>query len=155
MNFETFKNNFLTWTENEIESKKLDGFPICPFARKARLQNKIQFIDARENKPLDYELFDMDTYEIGIAWLGDDADIESVESVLEPLREKHQDLFYFLSTPGSGAFASNFTGCVFIQLKQDILNKRDYLLKTDYYKSWNADYFNEITDLEKSTYYSE
>ena len=36
---------FLEWTENVIEQKKEDGFTICPFAKKARLDNKIQFID--------------------------------------------------------------------------------------------------------------
>lgn len=114
MNFQEFQNKFLEWTENEIEAKKLDGFPVCPFARKARLQNKIQFIDARDNQMDTYELFDRDTYEIGIAWV-DGCDMREVEEMCTALTKKHTDLLYFTSTTSSGHFVKNFTNCVFIQ----------------------------------------
>ena len=49
MNFDTFVSTFLTWTEKEVETKKDDGFPVCPFARRARMMDLIQFIDARSD----------------------------------------------------------------------------------------------------------
>ena len=51
MNFDDFINKFIQWTEDKIEKPRsdLDTQPICPFARKARLQKKIQFIDARDS----------------------------------------------------------------------------------------------------------
>ena len=93
MNFQEFQDKFLEWTENEIEAKKLDGFPICPFARKARLQNKIQFIDARTNTPSTYDTFDKETYEIGIAWV-DGCDMDQVETIIEDQMQKHPDLLF-------------------------------------------------------------
>tara|TARA_R100000027_G_C2251022_1_gene94334 strand:+ start:4128 stop:4568 length:441 start_codon:yes stop_codon:yes gene_type:complete len=146
MNFQEFQNKFLEWTENEIEAKKLDGFPICPFARKARLQNKIQFIDARDNQSDTYETFDKDQYEIGIAWV-DGCDMDQVESVIEQQMQKHNDLLYFTSTTTSGHFAKNFTNCVFIQLRDDLTEKRKYLHTTKYYDSWPLDYYKLITSV--------
>ena len=146
MNFQEFQNKFLEWTENEIEAKKLDGFPICPFARKARLQNKIQFIDARDNQSDTYETFDKGQYEIGIAWV-DGCDMDEVESVIEQQMKKHNDLLYFTSTTTSGHFAKNFTNCVFIQLRDDLTQKRKYLHTTKYYESWPEEYYKLITSV--------
>tara|TARA_B100000900_G_scaffold413936_1_gene439138 strand:- start:2220 stop:2660 length:441 start_codon:yes stop_codon:yes gene_type:complete len=146
MNFQEFQNKFLDWTENEIEAKKLDGFPICPFARKARLQNKIQFIDARDNKESSYETFDKEIYEIGIAWV-DGCDMNQVENTIEQQMQKHNDLLYFTSTTTSGHFAKNFTNCVFIQLRDDLTEKRKYLHTTKYYDSWPIDYYKLITSV--------
>ena len=146
MNFQEFQNKFLEWTETEIEAKKLDGFPICPFARKARLQNKIQFIDARDNQSDTYETFDKDQYEIGIAWV-DGCDMDEVEFVIEQQMQKHEDLLYFTSTTTSGHFAKNFTNCVFIQLRDDLTEKRKYLHTTKYYDSWPVDYYKLITSV--------
>jgi len=146
MNFQEFQNKFLEWTENEIEAKKLDGFPICPFARKARLQNKIQFIDARDNLIQSYETFDKEIYEIGIAWV-DGCNMSEVETIIEQQMQKHNDLLYFTSTTTSGHFAKNFTNCVFIQLRDDLTEKRKYLHTTKYYDSWPIDYYKLITSV--------
>ena len=58
MTFELFQERFLKWTEETIEAKQDNGFPICPFARKARLQNKIQFINALTDVSGSLESFD-------------------------------------------------------------------------------------------------
>ena len=146
MNFQEFQDKFLEWTEEVIEAKKLDGFPICPFARKARLQNKIQFIDARDNQVSSYETFDKEKFEIGIAWVNG-CDISEVEKIIELQMEKHYDLLYFTSTTTSGHFAKNFTDCVFIQLRNDLEEKRKYLHTTRYYESWPLDYYKMITSV--------
>jgi hypothetical protein len=145
MDFEQFTDKFLQWTVEKIEAKKSDGFPVCPYARRARLTNKIQFIDARNNLTNQLEIFDDEKYEIGIGWLGEHVDLTVVQSTLEQLSEKYPDLLYFISTPTSGYFAKNFTNCVFIQLRADILEKRSALHLTTYYNSWPMDYYKDIT----------
>lgn len=147
MTFELFKERFLKWTEDVIEAKKDDGYPICPFAKRARLLDKIQFINALTDVQAQLETFDKEKYEIGIAWLGDHANMESLEFELEPLRKKHPDLLYFISSTDSGYFAKNFTNCIFIQLRSDILEKRGYLHTTNYYDNWPKDYYKSITTL--------
>jgi hypothetical protein len=144
MNFDIFQMKFLEWTENVIEQKKDDGFAICPFAKKARLDNKIQFIDCTIATSELLE-FDKEKYEIGIAWLGDDANMAIIDEVLELYKAENPDLLYFTSTTDSGYFAKNFTNCVFIQLRGDIDNRREQLHKTKYYDSWPEHYYKIIT----------
>lgn len=142
--FSEFTRKFLDWTEHEIEAKKSDGYAICPYARHARLNQKIQFIDGREQLNQALLSFDSDRYEIGIVWVGDQADMSAVEQVLVDIRPDHPALLYFTSTPTSGYFAKNFTNCVFIQLAGDIQEKRSQLHNTRYYDSWPEQYYRLI-----------
>lgn len=149
MNFDDFCAKFLEWTEKEIEAKKLDGFPICPFARKARLQDKIQFLDCTTSVQ-NLRDFDKEKYEIGIAWVDSDDQLVTAQEYAKFLEQMNPDLLYFTSTPHSGEFAKNFTNCIFVQLKQDILDKREYLKTTKYYDSWTPEYFKAITGEDKN-----
>lgn len=141
--FDSFQKEFLDWVEEKIEKVRPDsGFPICPFARRARLDNKIQFIDGRENYQHEIYQFDRRNYDIGIVWLGPDANLLEAEKFVNRL--KGRELLYFLSTPTSGHFAKNPCNCIFIQDKGDIQVKRKYLASTDYYRDWPEQYFFEI-----------
>ncbi len=87
MTFDTFVSTFLMWTEEKIEAKKDDGYPICPFARKARIQDKIQFIDARDFSEYNLSEFNKEKYEIGIAWMGDNVDVQALEDLAKQMEE--------------------------------------------------------------------
>lgn len=145
MTFEDFKKQFMHWSELSVEAKKSDGFPVCPYAKFARLNNKVQFLDARESIDALHD-FDDTSYEIGIAWIGDNVDVDSVEIQLQIFKEQYPHLLYFTSTPASGHFAKNFTNCVFIQLRNDILEKRNQLHNTQYYDSWPEFYYKLIME---------
>jgi len=136
MTFEEFKIKFIEWAISEVEPK------ICPFAKKARLQDKIQFIDCPRGIYGEFLEFNPNRYDIGIAWLGDFT--AGIEDELADLRKHNPDLFYFLSTTDSGYFTKNFTNCVFIQKKDDILEKRDWLKTIGYYENWPDWYYNDI-----------
>jgi hypothetical protein len=142
MNFDEFKSEFIKWIIDKIEPVRLNGFSICPYAKQARLLKKIQFIDASDKIYNTFLSFDDSKYEVGIAWLGETVD--NTNKLLEKLNIHNQKFFYFISTPKTGYFVKNFTNCIFIQKKEDILNKRKLLFKTDYYKNWPEDYFNKI-----------
>jgi hypothetical protein len=149
MTFEEFKEAFLQWSIEKIEAKKPDGFPVCPYARKARMDNKVQYIDASDDVS-ELRNFDSENYEIGIAWLGhDDPNIKAAINTCDFLSKLNPHLLYFTSTTESGYFEKNISNCIFIQLKDDIMEKRDQLLETKYYDSWPAEYFHEITGLTK------
>lgn len=150
MTFDDFINKFLQWTEQTIEKPRsdLDNQPICPFARKARLQKKIQFIDARDSLE-QIKTFDKEKFEIGIVWLGDQDNMEPVEKFCKDHMNTNPDLLLFTSTRGSGHFAKNFTDCVFVQLRKDILSKREFLKTTDYYDNWPDEYYKLITGDQK------
>lgn len=151
--FNQFKSNFLNWTESVIEEKQPNGFPICPYARKARLNGEIQFIDIRDNIDRCVSSLNLKKYMIAICWLGDEPIYthKYINSKVEEFNSdpQHKNLLFFLSDTQSGAFAKNFTNCIFVQIKSDIMSRREYLKTTNYYDSWPADYYKYITGEDK------
>jgi len=144
MTLDEFQIKFLKFYEEAVEPLKDDGYPICPYAKSARIKKALQFIDTREDITA-MESFDHVKYQMAICWLGDVDDMSSIEKTCEELREKHSHLLYFTSTRTSGNFVKNFTDCVFIQRKSDLLEKRKHLHEnTTYYDSWPVDYYNMI-----------
>jgi hypothetical protein len=141
--FEKFKNKFLEWMIENLE-KKADGqFPICPYAMSARLNNKIKFVDSRDM----FKDTTLEDYEIIVYWLGDVIDEEFYKDLIVNLNQQMPNYIYFLSTPSTGYFTKNFTNCIFMQEKQDILNKRNILKKIGYYSNWPEDYYKQITQI--------
>ena len=145
MTLDEFRIKFLKFAEESVEPLKDDGYPICPYAKSARIKNALQFVDARNNV-LALESFDHVKYQMAICWLGDVDDMSFIEKTCAELREKHPHLLYFTSTRTRGHFVKNFTDCVFVQRKSDLHEKRKHLHKnTTYYDSWPEDYYNLIT----------
>jgi hypothetical protein len=146
MTFEEFKIKFVLWIQEEIEPVRNDGFPVCPYAKRARLTDKIQFINASVLVNDNLNMFDSNRYDIGICWLGENINIANCKEIIEEYNKKDTNLLYFISSPDSGFFTQNFTNCIFIQSKSDILEKRKYLHTTDYYKSWPQYYYETIVN---------
>ena len=151
--FNNFVTDFLDWTKTVIEEKQPNGWPICPYARKARLDNEIQFIDVRDNIDRCHTQINLKKYMIAICWLGDEP-IYTQKYINQKLEEfntdpAHKNLLFFLSNTESGAFAKNFTNCIFVQIKSDIMSRRQYLKTTNYYDNWTPEYFKYITGENK------
>lgn len=151
--FNEFKQKFLSWTETVIEEKQPNGFPVCPYARQARLNNQIQFIDIRDNIDRCVSGLNLKKYMIAICWLGNEP-IYTQKYIDTKIQEynsdpAHNNLLFFLSNPQSGEFAKNFTNCIFVQIKSDIMSRRDYLKTTNYYDNWPAEYYKYITGEDK------
>lgn len=148
-NFNQFKEKFLKWTEEFIEQKQPNGFPICPYARQARLNNEIQFVDVRENIDRCISALNLKKYMIAICWLGDEP-IYTQKYINQKVDDfntdpRNKNLLFFLSNTESGAFVKNFTNCIFVQIKSDILTRREHLKTTNYYDTWSAEYYKYIT----------
>ena len=54
----TIKEDILSWSKDflEIPNKHLNNFPVCPYAKKTRLDNHINIIELKY-KPYTYYLF--------------------------------------------------------------------------------------------------
>lgn len=151
--FNDFKDKFLSWSQSVIEEKQPNGFPICPYARQARLNNEIQFVDVRENIDRCISALNLKKYMIAICWLGDEP-IYTDKYINQKIEEynndpAHKNLLFFLSNTQSGAFARNFTNCIFVQIKSDITSRREYLKNTKYYDNWTPEYYKYITGEDK------
>ena len=88
MTFEEFKIKFVLWIQEEIEPVRNDGFPVCPYAKRARLTDKIQFINASVLVNDNLNMFDSNRYDIGICWLGENINIANCKEIIEEYNKK-------------------------------------------------------------------
>lgn len=142
--FSDFVEKFWKWEANlEIPTDR--SWPACPYARAARLENKVELIDAREdmNKISDFDR----NMDIGIAWLGDEIDLEKKRAQLDVLRKKNPDLDLMISRPGGRAsLAPNFTNTVVIHRSDDLLKRRRALYEAGYYQDYPEGIHRERMD---------
>lgn len=140
--FEQFKKDFTDWMIDQLEVNKEDGYPTCPYARTARVQDKLQFIDCSGSNPDAMLEFDPRVKMVGVCWFGDDVDLDTIN--LEQMKELNPDLMYLQSTKTSGHFVQNISNVILIQIRSELLRRRAALHKSSYYDSWPAEYYKEI-----------
>ena len=140
--FEQFKKDFTDWMIDQLEVNKEDGYPTCPYARTARVQDKLQFIDCSGSNPDAMLEFDPRVKMVGVCWFGDDVDLDTIN--LEQMKELNPDLMYLQSTKISGHFVQNISNVILIQIRSELLRRRASLHKSSYYDSWPAEYYKEI-----------
>jgi|TARA_R110002050_G_scaffold91533_7_gene192093 hypothetical protein len=140
--FEQFKKDFTDWMIDQLEVNKEDGYPTCPYARTARVQDKLQFIDCSGSNPDAMLEFDPRVKMVGVCWFGDDVDLDTIN--LEQMKELNPDLMYLQSTKTSGHFVQNISNVILIQIRSELLRRRASLHKSSYYDSWPAEYYKEI-----------
>jgi hypothetical protein len=140
--FEQFKKDFTDWMIDQLEVNKEDGYPTCPYARTARVQDKLQFIDCSGSNPDAMLEFDPRVKMVGVCWFGDDVDLDTIN--LEQMKELNSDLMYLQSTKTSGHFVQNISNVILIQIRSELLRRRASLHKSSYYDSWPAEYYKEI-----------
>lgn len=146
MTFEDFQKTFIEWVQSTIEPKKDDGWPVCPYARKARINNEIQFLDGRDTTNTLEVLgkFDDDTYKMAVCWMDDDCDLQVIDSIVSQAEIQYPTHYFFASTETSGFFVQNFTRIIIVQIKDDIRDRRSKLKKTSYYDSWPEHYYRSV-----------
>ena len=140
--FEQFKKDFTDWMIDQLEVNKEDGYPTCPYARTARVQDKLQFIDCSGSNPDAMLEFDPRVKMVGVCWFGDNVDLDTIN--LEQMKELNPDLMYLQSTKTSGHFVQNISNVILIQIRSELLRRRASLHKSSYYDSWPAEYYKEI-----------
>ena len=140
--FEQFKKDFTDWMINQLEVNKDDGYPTCPYAKTARVQDKLQFIDCSGPNPDAMLEFDPRVKMVGVCYFGDGVDLDTID--LETMSELNPDLMYLQSTKTSGHFVQNISNVILIQIRAELLRRRASLHKTSYYDSWPAEYYKSI-----------
>ena len=111
-------------------------------------------IDCRDNIDRCVSDLNLKKYMIAICWLGDEP-IYTQKYIDQKIEEynsdpSHKNLLFFLSDLQSGAFVKNFTHCIFVQIKSDIMSRRSHLKTTKYYENWTPEYYKYITGEDKA-----
>ena len=104
-----------------------------------------------DGRDLDYsksalETFDKSQYKMAVCWMGDECEIDVLDSLAVEMRDLYPEHHYFVSTEVSGLFVKNFTRIIIVQIKADITDRRKKLIKTSYYDSWTQEYYDEIVN---------
>ena len=167
--------DILQWSEKYLEPKNeyLGNVPVCPYAKKARLQNKYRILECHNFIEFQDTIIegaklakdpDIQIVLVGCDDIGYDAEelnavIDILNRVLVP-----QDIYLMCSHPHDGEEPEPIefleTGdwepdnefmMVLIQKFDELEKASDNLRKTGYYDNWPSDYY-EGTVLKRQSY---
>lgn len=147
--FEEFTKKFLQWSIDVAEQTQPNGYELCVYAKATRLQNAYHFIDARTDTINQVETFDK-TKDIGIAWVGDDIDLEQYIRILLELRERNPDLTIMLSTTTTGLVKHSFTCAFILHNKIDFCKRQKHLYNIGYYSIYPEKFQKQMEELYKN-----
>ncbi len=153
-----FEQYITAWIVNDLDKPVavLNNMPKCPFAKKALLENKIQFYESSKNtieliKSIVYNWTD----DVEVAVLKIDNNISPTELskiaieanklysdflVLDDhmrVEEKIQDV----------DFSNNKYNILLCQKRDKVEAARKSLHKAGYYKNWSEEYYNSVVSL--------
>ena len=147
--FEEFIDKFLQWSIDVAEQPQSTGHELCIYAKTTRLKKAYHFIDARVDTIHQVETFDR-TKDIGIAWVGDEIDLDHYIGILLELRERNPDLTVMLSTSTTGLVKRGFTCAFIVHNKNDFYKKQKHLYNIGYYSIYPEKFQKKMEDLYKN-----
>ena len=157
----TIKEDILSWSKDflEIPNKHLNNFPVCPYAKKTRLENKIKIIEHNDSETfLEAVVKESNNFKskISIVACSDlslTADeladyVHALNIVFVP-----KDVYLMASHPEDFDEEIDFLQdtaweshndflMVLIQSFDELEEASKSLKKINYYNNWNEDYFN-------------
>ena len=157
----TIKEDILSWSKDflEIPNKHLNNFPVCPYAKKTRLDNHINIIEHNDSETfLDVVVKESNNFKgkISIVACSDlslTADeladyVHALNIVFVP-----KDVYLMASHPEDFDEEIDFLQdtaweshndflMVLIQSFDELEEASESLKKINYYNNWNEDYFN-------------
>jgi hypothetical protein len=150
------EKNLVDWIKRISEAKdELGGFAICPYAKKALEDNKIfwSFIgyEAEEYISRYVEHTNIEGYEVIVFYnLSKNLTNDDCTTIVNNLNKKFDDVIFLKDHPNSpGYIAGLYTGngeypIILAQPKDKLIEARNKLRRTKYYRYWSQEYKKEI-----------
>jgi len=149
------EENIINWI-NHISKKRseLDGFAICPYAKKALLDNKI-FISYISYEPEDFISRYMESfvgdYEV-VLFLNSIGNLTNDDCVviINNLNKNFNNIIFLKDHPDDPGYINGIrTGneqypVIIAQPKDKLINARNALKNSSYYDHWSDEYKKEI-----------
>lgn len=153
------ESKILNWIERfvEVPNDKLNGWSPCPYARQARLENKIKIVNV-ENDNIFYDIItNLDSLNEGIdviIFCIKDITVQRLDSVMTELnRHRYNSGFVFLEDHPMveeyiNGLKMNFGECTLILAQRlDKLNEASEKLKNKgYYDVWSQDNLEDVVN---------
>lgn len=155
MDFYKAQESIINWIKDFLEkpNENLNGFPPCPYARQARLNNAIMFCEGSMVND-DFIDFDLTSYEVAVVIYDKDHYTgEAFERALDFVNKKYlkeRDLIALPDHPDNvevvkgvsmnqGEYALAIVGRI-----SDLNERSKQLYKKGYYEGWDKDYLTEV-----------
>jgi hypothetical protein len=153
------ESKILNWIETfvEVPNEKLNGWSPCPYARQARLDNKIKIVNV-ENDNIFYDIItNLDSLNEGkdiVIYCIKDITAQRLDSVITELnRHRYNSNYVFLEDHPMveeyvNGLKMNFGECTLILAqKLDKLNEASTKLKSKgYYDVWSAENLEDVVN---------
>jgi len=146
----------------QIPQTNLDNFPICPYAKMAIINDKIQILSLENLEDVSkiIEAIDIEKYWVTILYFNEYQNFEEKElsDLTKELNQKFNkyDKIILENDPRNPFYINEvkttFDHCFLflIQSLSDLNQKSDLLKNTSYYKFWTKEGLNEVVNWRKT-----
>ena len=171
----TITEDIFTWSEKfvEVDNKALGGWPLCPYAKQARLKDQVKVVEVADSKDfLDIVIqqartikeqhkkliivasddFDLEAYELGCY-------VDALNHIFVP-DDRYLMAFHpfddseeveFLKEDENDYVYENEFYMVLIQPYSELEEASEHLAKQGYYEGWEEEYYQD-TVLKRQSY---
>lgn len=150
------EENIIKWINIISENKdELNGFSVCPFAKKALQEEKI-YISSIDDEPIFHimkyieNLYDKE-FEVIIFYNSNNSLTDSdLKIIINVLQKNMPDIIFLKDHPDNPGYIGGIhTGngvypIILAQPKEKLYKAREKLKNTKYYEMWSEEYKNEI-----------
>lgn len=156
MDFEQARQDILTWVENFVEQPNpaLAGWPPCPFARRARVNNLLDIRPGRVDPYVDLKDANMDQFDV-IAYVYDPADHVGAEfdHMIHAVNQAFlvpRNLIALADHPDCPEIVNGVSmnqgrwAIAFLQDLDKLNAHADQLAERGFYHAWPADYLENL-----------
>jgi len=150
LNIETVKSDISKWIIETLSEAHpaFEGMPPCPFAKRALMEEKIEIILADEVTDFENTEALLAQGNDVIAYVYDPEEInpEELTGLALAYNKQYPDLVFLEDHPAEVEKVQDFIcnqgqyACIFGAMRSGVLNAREYLKGTDYYKNWDEKY---------------
>ena len=132
-----------------------DNLPPCPYAKKAWVDGHVKIKQFENFDRLDQDLisFPYNTDEVIIYYFNGTAlpTSNDLEKIAEKYNKRYRHLLFYDEHPDSienvdGVQLNSGVCALIVQDRKDLLEKREELMKTNYYDNWTTEMKNRIIE---------
>jgi hypothetical protein len=149
------KQEIQDWIFNTLSTPTpiFNNLPACPYAKKAWLDGKVEIVD-KDWQTFDFSLLLTGKYDLYIIPCNSNLEVEAFDHLVEQVREHVGNQYIVLDDHPEHKeqvkeIDLNFGKCplIFVQSREKLQEARKFLESKDYYKNWDPEYKNEVTEL--------
>lgn len=153
-----FEKHITDWIINDLDKPValLNNMPKCPYAKRALIENKIQFYESeKDSLELIKDIIGKWTENIEVAVIKIDDNISPTELSKLAIEANKQHTDFLILDDHIDVeekiqdvdFSNNKYNILLCQKRDKVEAARKFLHKAGYYENWDKDYYNSVVSL--------